>query len=151
MHPDTKQLSDHLYCSLMSSTSAPLSLAVCIRRSWASFPLPRLSCRNFISCFSTSEALPGRLGRSRSLTHGRHLCRPCLRMTGTLVAPYRSWPSVPWCRISNSHLMHEKILNFGFCSLFMLVYQSLKFQINRKHGVLDLSDLAWNAPYIPPK
>ena len=31
----------------MSNTSAPLSLAVCIRRSWASFPLPRLSCRNF--------------------------------------------------------------------------------------------------------
>ena len=85
----------------MSSTSAPVSLAVCIKRSWASLPLPRLSCRNFISCLSTSEALPGRPGRSRFLTHGRHLCRPCLRTTGTLVVPYNPWPSVPWRRISN--------------------------------------------------
>ena len=33
-------------------------------------------------------------------------------------------------------------------SLFMLVYQSLKFQVNRKHGVLNPSDLPWNPPYI---
>ena len=30
----------------------------------------------------------------------------------------------------------------------MLVYQSLKFQVNRKHGVLNPSDLPWNTPYI---
>ena len=30
----------------------------------------------------------------------------------------------------------------------MLVYQSLKFQGNRKHGVLNPSDLPWNTPYI---
>ena len=85
----------------MSSTSAPLSLAVCNRKPWASFPLPRLSCRNFISCLSTSEALPGRPGRSRSLTHGRHFCRPCLHMSGTLVVPYNPWPSVLWRRTSD--------------------------------------------------
>ena len=50
------EFSDHLCCSLMSNTSAPLSLAVCIRRFWASFPLPRLSCRNlfFFFFFCTS-------------------------------------------------------------------------------------------------
>ena len=85
----------------MSSASAPLSLEVCIRRSWESFPLPKLSCRNFNSCLLTSEALPGRPGGSRSLTNGRHLCRPSLRMSGTLVVPYNSWPSVPWRRIFN--------------------------------------------------
>ena len=30
----------------------------------------------------------------------------------------------------------------------MLVYQSLKFQVNRKHRVLNPSDLPWNTPYI---
>ena len=30
----------------------------------------------------------------------------------------------------------------------MLVYQFLKFQVNRKHGVLNPSDLPWNTPYI---
>ena len=30
----------------------------------------------------------------------------------------------------------------------MLIYQSLKFHVNRKHGVLNPSDLAWNTPYI---
>ena len=50
--------SDHFCCSLMSNTSATLSLSVCIRRSWASFPLPRFSCRNFTFHPSTSGAPP---------------------------------------------------------------------------------------------
>ena len=37
---------------------------------------------------------------------------------------------------------------FWVSSLFMLVYQSLKFQVNQKHGALNPSDLAWNIPYI---
>ena len=49
------QFLDYLYCSLMSSTSAPLSIAVCIRKSSASLPLPRLSCRNFTSCSSAMQ------------------------------------------------------------------------------------------------
>ena len=53
------EFSDHLCCSLMSNTSAHLSLTVRIRRVWASFPLPRLSCRNFTSCLLTSGVLPG--------------------------------------------------------------------------------------------
>ena len=53
-----EEFSDHLCCSLMSNTSALLSLAVFIRRFWASFPLPRFSCRNFNFCLSTSLALP---------------------------------------------------------------------------------------------
>ena len=39
-------------------------------------------------------------------------------------------------------------LKFWVSSLFMLVYQSLKFQGNWKHGVLNPSDLPWNTPYI---
>ena len=42
--------------------------------------------------------------------------------------------------------MHEKISNFGFLH-YLCVYQYLKFQVNRKHGVLNPSDLAWNIPY----
>ena len=38
-------------------------------------------------------------------------------------------------------------LKFWVSLLFMLVYQSLKFQGNRKHGVLNPSDLPWNTPY----
>ena len=114
----------------MSSTSAPLSLSVCIKRSWASFPLPRLSCRKFNSCLTTSEVLPGRPGRSRSLTHGRHLCRPCLRMAGTLVAPYNSWPSVPWRRISNRHFSCRGGVGFqsllDFHPAFHLTLMSVK-------------------------
>ena len=87
----------------MSNTSAPLSLAVCIRRSWASFPHPRLCCRNFNSCLSNSEALPGRPGRSHHERHERCLFGPCLSKSGTLAALYSSWPSVPWWRISNRH------------------------------------------------
>ena len=34
------EFSDHLCCSLMSNISAPLFLAICIRRYWAPFPLP---------------------------------------------------------------------------------------------------------------
>ena len=30
----------------------------------------------------------------------------------------------------------------------MLVYQSSKFEVNPKHGVLNPSDLAWNIPYF---
>ena len=97
------EFSDHLYCALMSSTSAPLSLAVCIRRSWASLPLPRLSCRNFNSCLSTSEALPGRPGRSAHQRHGRYLYRPCPNTLGTSALPCSPGPSVPSHRISNRH------------------------------------------------
>ena len=39
--------------------------------------------------------------------------------------------------------MHEIISNFFVSSLFMLVYQFLKFQ----DGVLKPSDLPWNTPY----
>ena len=56
---------DDFCCSLMSSTSAPLSLAVCIRRSWASLPLPRLSCRNFTFYLSTILVLTWILDRRR--------------------------------------------------------------------------------------
>ena len=38
----------------MSSRSAPLSLAICIRRSWVSFPLPRLSFKFQVSMAETS-------------------------------------------------------------------------------------------------
>ena len=41
-----------------------------------------------------------------------------------------------------------KNLKFWVSLLFMLVYQSLKFQVNRKHEILNPSDLAWNTPYI---
>ena len=57
------ELSDHLCCSPMSNTSASLSLAVCIRRFWASFPLPRLSCRNFTFHPSTTVALSVNIGQ----------------------------------------------------------------------------------------
>ena len=33
--------------------------------------------------------------------------RPCLSASGTLVAPYSSWPSVPWCCISNRHSPYQ--------------------------------------------
>ena len=38
-------------------------------------------------------------------------------------------------------------LKFWVSLLFTLVYHSLKFQVNRKHGVLNPSDLPWNTPY----
>ena len=52
------EFSDHLCCSLISNKSVPLSLAVCIRRSWAPFPLPRLRCRNFTFHPTTFGAPP---------------------------------------------------------------------------------------------
>ena len=76
---------DHFYCSLMSSRSAPFSLAVCIRRSWASLLLPRFTC----------ELLPGIPGRNRYRRHGRHLYRISLNMSGTSGAPYNLWPRTP--------------------------------------------------------
>ena len=59
--------------------------------------------RNFNSCLSTSDALPGRPGRSRHQKHGRYLYRPCLNTSGTLALPCSSGPSVLWHRISNKH------------------------------------------------
>ena len=41
-----------------------------------------------------------------------------------------------------------KKLKFWVSLLFILVYQSLKFQVNQKHGVLNPSDLAWNTIYF---
>ena len=52
------EFSDYLCSSRMCNISALLSLAVCIRRFWASFPLSRLSCRNFNFCLSSSGAPP---------------------------------------------------------------------------------------------
>ena len=98
-----EEFSDHFYCSLMSSTLAPFSLAVCIMRAWASFSLWRLSCRNFNSCLSTSEAHTGRPSRSRRQSHGRCLYRPYLNKSGTLALPCSSGPSLFWPHTSYRH------------------------------------------------
>ena len=42
----------------------------------------------------------------------------------------------------------RKNLKFWVSSLFIVIYQSLKFQVNRKHRVLNPSDLACKTPYI---
>ena len=67
-----------------------------------------LSCRNFNSCLSTSEALSGRPGRSAHQKHGRYLYRPCLNTSGTLVLPCSTGPSVPWHRISKRHSSYRR-------------------------------------------
>ena len=86
MHPGTRQgFRNDLYYSLISSTSALFSLAVSIRRSWASVPFARLSFGDFTSHPSTFGALSKTLGRSRSQKHGRHIFRPYPCMSGAWV------------------------------------------------------------------
>ena len=41
-----------------------------------------------------------------------------------------------------------KNFKFWVSLLLVLVYQSLKFHVNRKHGFLKPSDLPWKTPYI---
>ena len=112
------EFSYHFCCSLMSNTSALLSLAVCIRRFWASLPLPRLSCRNFTFHLSTSGAQPWILGKNRSPKYGRHLFRPNQRKSGTEGEPRTPWPRVsrphtssrhPFCLEACSHATHDHI------------------------------------------
>ena len=67
---------DHLYGSLISSTSAPLCLAVCIWKFWASLLLPTLRCRNYTLYSSTSKALPETPGKNCSQNYVRHLLTP---------------------------------------------------------------------------
>ena len=76
-----KEFSDHLYCSLISSTSVELQILQFL-------PL-------------NLRSSPGRPGRSRDQKHGRYLYRPCLDTSGTSALPCSFWPGLPRDRISN--------------------------------------------------
>ena len=74
----------------MSNTSVPLSLAVCIRRSWASFPLPRLSCKTSIPVSQPPKLFPeDRVGAAT-----RNMGDIFVALVWTRQAP-RWCPSVP--------------------------------------------------------
>ena len=76
----------------------------CIKRSWTSFPLSWLRCRNSTSHLSTSEAFPGTPGRNHYRRHGQHLPRPCLNMSGTSGAPWNLRTRAPRSDTFNRHL-----------------------------------------------
>ena len=81
------EISDHLYCSLISNTSGLLSLSVCIGRSWASFPLLNQSWRKFTSCTSTLLISPRKPDKNRFQEFGWHIFLPYPGIWGTSGVP----------------------------------------------------------------